>query len=238
MHFFANSDPGLCRLGNEDTYLSHTLPDGRFFFAVFDGMGGARGGEVAARTAADSFLDVMRGAAQEENTALLYRAVTRADLAIKEAATKNPALAGMGTTVTAAILDGGSADILNIGDSRAYLFGAGGLRRLTRDDSYVEMLVESGILTPDAARIHPRRHVITRAVGALDGGAVTPHRFRLFPGDSLLLCTDGLHGMVEDERIGRILAQNLPPAETVGYLIAAANENGGEDNITAVLIRM
>ncbi len=239
MIFFANSDPGLRRPVNEDTCVSHKLADGRFFCAVFDGMGGTRGGEVASRLAADSFLFVMRNARpREKSGALLLRALEWADIVVREKADESPTLHGMGTTVTAVLLDGQTADILNVGDSRAYLFSAGKLRRLTRDDSYVEMLVECGMLTPAGARTHPRRHVITRAIGALDNQSIFPGNFLLCPKDRLLLCTDGLHGLVEDGRISRILAQNLPPAETVGYLIAAANENGGRDNITAAILEL
>ena len=239
MQYFANSDTGRRRKENQDRYLTLPIGDRAFLAAVFDGMGGHAGGSLAAQTAADRFARVFETIPSDEDEAamLLRRATELADADIRALAAEDDARLGMGTTVTALLFIGRRVLSLNIGDSRSYLFRAGDLFRLTRDDSYVQALVDAGQLDPRDACFHPRRNVILRALGALGRGGIDINRSDVLAGDAYLLCSDGLNGMVADSFISRLLGQQLSPMATVGYLIAAANENGGEDNITAALVR-
>ena len=239
MQYFANSDTGRRRKDNQDRYLTLPLGNRAFLAAVFDGMGGHADGALAAATAADRFSRVFEAIPHDETegAALLRRAAELADSDIRALAAGDEVRLGMGTTVTALLFIGRRVLIMNIGDSRSYLYRAGDLFRLTHDDSYVQALVDAGRLDPRDACFHPRRNVLLRALGALGRGGIEINTADVLTGDAYLLCSDGLHGMVADSFISRLLGQQLSPMATVGYLIAAANENGGEDNITAALVR-
>ena len=239
MQYFANSDTGRRRKENQDRYLTLPLGNRAFLAAVFDGMGGHADGALAAETAASRFARVFEAipTSEEEAAALLRRAALEADADIRLLAAEDEARLGMGTTVTALLFIGRRVLSMNIGDSRSYLFRAGELFLLTHDDSYVQALVDAGRLDPRDADFHPRRNVILRALGALGRGEIGINTSDVLAGDAYLLCSDGLHGMVAEGFISRLLSQQLSPMATVGYLIAAANENGGEDNITAALVR-
>src|SRR5690606_21762654 len=169
----------------------------------------------------------------------LCRAVMAANRAILEAADDDPARSGMGTTLTALALppDADAFTIAHVGDSRAYLVRAGELRQLTTDHTWVQQQVDAGLLTPDEARRHPLSSMLTRAVGLVPDPEVDIIRGGLEPGDLLLLCSDGLTGMVDDDELLAILARDLPLDQIAHDLIDAANRNGGADNITAILIR-
>ncbi len=239
---FANSDRGLRRRENQDRYTVKPLPDDSLLLAVFDGMGGEAAGGLAAEVACESFERAVEegfcpGAAAGYAD-LLRAATTAAEEAIARQIRLEPALAGMGTTVTAALLSGGVAYVLNVGDSRTYLFREGMLSQLTRDDSYVQHLLERGVITQTEALSHPNRNYITRALGALGEAQIPVSVHALCAGDRLLLCSDGLHGMLGEGRIRKLLGQNLKVSECVGYLIAAANEAGGCDNVTVALVRV
>ncbi len=238
MRFYANTDKGLRRLQNEDCFVNLTLPKNRFFCAVFDGMGGAAAGEIASRIAGESFLRVLRENREGEPSFLLRTAALTANEEILRYAEKNPEAAGMGTTVSALFVGGDGVYSLSIGDSRTYRLRGGELARLTRDDSYVQALIDRGAITREEAEYHPRRNVITAALGALPKGLPRVNFFAKQAGDLYLLCTDGLTGMVSEEKIRNILCQGMPPEEAVGYLLAAANEGGGRDNITAAVLTL
>lgn len=239
MQYFANSDVGRHRKDNQDRYLMLPLGDRAFLAAVFDGMGGHACGDLAAESAVRRFTQVFATVPKDEDeaAALLRHAATLADADIRAIAAEDEARCGMGTTVTALLFIGRRVLSMSIGDSRSYLYRAGELFLLTHDDSYVQALVDAGKLDPADACFHPRRNVILRSLGALGRGDIDIDRSDLLAGDSYLLCSDGLTGMVADSFISRLLGQQLSPIATVGYLIAAANENGGEDNITAALVR-
>lgn len=239
MMWFANSDRGRRRKKNEDRYTLLPLGEGSLFAAVFDGMGGHAAGDLAASLAETVFRETVTASPPADTLgaeALLTLATAEADRAISSLAARDPDSFGMGTTVTALLLVAGKAVIANVGDSRAYLLRGGELFRLTRDDSCVQDLVDAGQLSPCEAENHPRRHVLSAALGALRGRAPTVTAGAVCAGDRLLLCSDGLYDMIGDGGIRRLLVQPLAPDEAVGYLIAAANEHGGRDNITAVLI--
>ncbi|MBQ2719651.1 MAG: serine/threonine-protein phosphatase [Clostridia bacterium] len=242
MQYFANSDRGLVRPRNQDRYLTLPLPGGALLAAVFDGMGGHADGDLAAETARDAFSTVFSAVTApltpEAGADLLTAATREADRAILALTAAGDGGVGMGTTVTSLLLLPTVALTLNVGDSRIYRYRLGELCRLTRDDSYVQELIDRGLLLPEEAPLHPRRNVITRALGSLGEAPLTVGRLDVLRGDTYLLCSDGLYGMTGEPFLSRILSQQLGTAATVGYLIAAANEKGGTDNITAALVRV
>jgi serine/threonine protein phosphatase PrpC len=232
---FAETDVGLARSGNEDSYLS-----GRSVFAVADGLGGHQGGEVASALAVEPLaaLDGREFADPAEAATALAEAIRAANEAIIDRAAGTPDLWGMGTTVTAAAVAGGRLlQLAHVGDSRAYLLRDGTLDQLTTDHTVVGELVRRGRLTPEQAAVHPERSILTRAVGLDPAIAVdSPDPLELLPGDQVLLCSDGLTEAVPDADIARLLA--APDGDAAcRSLIDAANKAGGPDNITVVLIR-
>ena len=223
----ACSDVGQVRQSNEDALV---LSDP--VFAVADGMGGARAGEVASAMAVAA-LHGLQGGEQP-----LAHAIEDVNLRIHTAAKNDPSLLGMGTTITAAMLDGDALVLGHVGDSRAYLFRSGRLQQLTDDHSLVGELVRRGTLTPAEAERHPQRSVITRALGAEPHVDIDVLRIAIEADDLILLCSDGLTGMVSDPEIARILRGGGSLEHLAQHLVTAANGAGGEDNVTAVLLRM
>ncbi len=226
------SDVGRVRSGNEDALLI-----GRTVFAVADGMGGHRGGEVASATALEPLaaLDGRRFDDADTALAALTDAVVRANAAVSERSHAEPDLEGMGTTLTAVLVDGRDAHLVHVGDSRAYLARGGTFVQLTDDHTLVQTLLDQGRITADQVASHPHRSVITRAVGVGDDVEIDGMRLTLRDGDRLLLCSDGLSGVVDDEQIARTVAEHDPDA-AVGLLVDAANAAGGPDNVTVVLL--
>ena len=226
----AVTDTGLQRLRNEDAFVCEPP-----LFAVADGMGGARAGEVAARLAATALEEA--GRSVEDVAGLISEANRR----IWERSLADPKTAGMGTTVTAALVDGaaGTVTIGHVGDSRAYVVRDGLLDQLTSDHSLVAELVEGGVLTPEEAERHPQRSAITRALGTEPTVEVDVFTFDTAPGDLFLLCSDGLSSMVADETVAAVIeAAERDPTSAAEALVAAANERGGQDNITVVLFEI
>jgi protein phosphatase len=226
------TDVGLVRTANQDRALES---DG--LFAVADGMGGHVGGETAAQTAIDAFRATFAG---HQSADAMADAVRRANLAVWEASRAQTELRGMGTTLTAVALvtaDGtDDLTVVNVGDSRAYLYQDGELSQLTADHSLVEEMVRSGELTAEEASVHPQRHILTRALGIepdveVDVWHVPPH-----VGDRVLLCSDGLINEVGDDQIATILGQHPDPNEAAQALVQQARDAGGNDNITVVIV--
>jgi protein phosphatase len=168
---------------------------------------------------------------------LLRDAVQRASHAIYQAAQSDPDLSGMGTTVTAALLDGDQAYLAHVGDSRCYLARRDAIYQVSEDHSLVNEQLKAGSITPEEARNSRFRNIITRSVGFEDQVAVDLHRFAVEPGDALVLCCDGLSNLVEDDEI-REIATGSPVGEAPGKLVALANDRGGDDNITAIVVRL
>lgn len=227
------TDTGRRRLRNEDAFVCEPP-----LFAVADGMGGARAGETAARLAAAVLEESSRLTNGQESLVAL---IVEANRRIWEQALADPAKAGMGTTVTAALVDspGGAVTIGHVGDSRAYRMRAGTLDQLTTDHSLVAELVSSGVLTPEEAERHPQRSAITRALGTEPTVEVEAFTVAGEPGDLFLICSDGLPTMVSDDVVAQaILSADGDPAAAAEALVAAANARGGEDNITVVLFEL
>src|SRR3954451_19302083 len=225
------TDVGRQRQGNEDNYLEQSP-----LFAVADGMGGARAGEVASKVAVEKLgSSAPADGSPEQHLAEVTRQANRE---IYEMAQGSSDLAGMGTTLTAALVTGQEVAIGHVGDSRVYRFRDGKLERLTQDHSLVEEFVRQGKLTPEEAENHPQRSIITRALGPEPDVEVETYTHAGRDGDVYLLCSDGLTGMVPEQRIAEILRESPSLDEAARALIDAANENGGKDNITAVLFRL
>ena len=240
MHFTcaARTDVGIVRSGNEDNYLM--LAD-RGVFIVADGMGGHAAGEVASEMAVRIIareLGSLRGLTDDEAADRLDTAIRAANEAIYARTVAEQDKRGMGTTVTVLALLPNRYLIGQVGDSRAYLLREGRIDQLTKDHSYVQEQVDAGLLTPEQARVHPYSNVITRCVGA--GSDVAPDIYfgNLQTGDLLLLASDGLTGMLEDEQLQRILEGDGGPQRWVDRMISEANRRGGLDNITAIVIRI
>jgi protein phosphatase len=226
------TDTGRQRNANEDSYFSRPP-----LFAVADGMGGAQAGEVASRIAAGAFERAMEGEADAPETRL-EGVAKDANREIHELAQRDSSRAGMGTTLTAALLDGDEVSLGHVGDSRAYVLRGGELKRLTKDHSLVEELRRQGRLTEEEAEEHPQRSIITRALGPEPEVNVDTMTVPAKTGDVFLLCSDGLTTMVSDEKIASILSEAKTLRGAVGKLVDAANEKGGRDNITAVAFRV
>jgi PPM family protein phosphatase len=228
---FALSDVGRQRQTNEDSFLESSP-----IFAVADGMGGARAGEVASRLAVETFSEQRDESASPE--AQLAEVARTANRKIYTLAQEDSSRAGMGTTLTAVMVHDGELAIGHVGDSRAYRFRDGGLERLTQDHSLVEELVRQGKIKPEEAATHPQRSIITRALGPEPEVDVETLTYSARPGDVYLLCSDGLTGMVEEGRMAEILREGGSLEAAGTKLVAEANENGGRDNITVVLFRV
>jgi len=226
------TDVGRMRQVNQDTPL---LADNVQLWAVADGMGGHNGGEVASDLAVKALAEHF--GRQGRDLEALMEAAAAANAAVNDAAQDDPELRGMGTTLVAiARTDDDELAYVNIGDSRIYLFRDGELSRLTVDHSLVEEMVREGTITPEEARSHPRRTVVTRALGIepwarFDGNTIVP-----YTGDRFLLCSDGLFNEVDDERIASVLRRLADPADAASELVRLANEGGGRDNITVVVV--
>jgi protein phosphatase len=225
------SDTGRQRTANEDSYFARAP-----LFAVADGMGGAQAGEVASRIAADAFAAAERRG--EAGEAFLRRLAETANERIHELAQDDSSRSGMGTTLTAALVEGDEVVIAHVGDSRAYVLRDDELRLLTSDHSLVEELRRQGRLTSEQAEDHPQRSIITRALGPEAEVAVDTLTVSARPGDVFLLCSDGLTTMLRDEEIVAALRSGETLAAAASRLVREANEAGGRDNITVVVFRL
>jgi protein phosphatase len=225
------SDTGRQREANEDSYFARPP-----VFAVADGMGGAQAGEVASRLAAESFEAAERGGEPPE--AYLRSIATTANARIHRLAQTDASRSGMGTTLTAALVEDDEVGLAHVGDSRAYLFRDGELKLLTSDHSLVEELRRQGRLTDEQAEDHPQRSIITRALGPEQEVEVDTMTYQARPGDVYLLCSDGLTTMMSDDRIAEVLKSAPSLDAAAERLVREANEAGGRDNITVVAFRL
>ena len=240
MHFScaARTDTGIVRSGNEDNYLM--LAD-RGVFIVADGMGGHAAGEVASEMAVRIIakeLGTLRGLSDAEAGDRIRHSIVNANQTIYERTLTEHDKRGMGTTTTALILMPRRYLIGQVGDSRAYLLRDGEFFQVTKDHSYVQEQVDLGLLTAEQARVHPYSNVITRCIGANSDVVPDVYYGSLRTGDVLLLASDGLTGMLEDEQLSTILRSDAEPQEMVDRMINEANRRGGLDNITAIVVRI
>src|SRR5271155_3586217 len=228
---YMGTDTGRQRRANEDWMLARSP-----LFVVADGMGGAQAGEVASRLAIESFQHGLDDTTDAEGSLAAY--ALAANISIHELSQANAEHAGMGTTLTAVYVGAQEVAIAHVGDSRAYCLRDGELLRLTDDHSLVDELVRQGRLTPEEAVEHPQRSVITRALGPELTVEIDTRSFRARAGDVYLLCSDGLTTMVGEPELAAVLLAHLRLSDAGEALIAAANQAGGRDNITVVLLRL
>jgi serine/threonine protein phosphatase PrpC len=225
------TDTGRQRTANEDSYYVHGS-----LFAVADGMGGAQAGEVASQIAADAFESAP--SAEQSGESYLRSIAEVANERIHKLAQDDSSHSGMGTTLTAALVEGDEVAFAHVGDSRAYVYRDGELRLLTSDHSLVEELRRQGRLTDEQAEDHPQRSIITRALGPEAEVDVDTLTFSARPGDTFLICSDGLTTMVRDERIAEVLESSPDLDRAADRLVREANEAGGRDNVTVVAFRL
>jgi protein phosphatase len=228
---YAGTDTGRQRRANEDSLLARAP-----LFVVADGMGGAQAGEVASRLAVESFQGGLGDASQPESA--LAALAREANSRIHELSHSHAEQAGMGTTLTAIYVGERDVSIAHVGDSRAYRLRDGELLRLTDDHSLVDELLRQGRLTPEEAVEHPQRSVITRALGPEGAVEVDTRSYAGRGGDVYLLCSDGLTTMLPEDRLAELMGAEEPLRAKGEALIAAANEAGGRDNITVLLLRL
>jgi protein phosphatase len=258
IHAFGQSDVGLVRGNNEDSFLmadlttgatasdvfalNHTIGDKGGLLLVADGMGGAEAGEVASRMAAHEVaralidqLSNRRSVDQRPFVKALKRSVQEANHIVFDESQKNSHLKGMGTTLTAAAVHGRFIFFAQLGDSRAYLARNGFITQMTQDQSLVAQLVATGSLSPQEAKTHPQRNVILQALGVQRQVDAEVSFAELKSGDQVVLCSDGLSGKVDEEEIKEFLDRRLEPKAICRHLIDLARERGGEDNITVIV---
>ena len=239
MQIFAKTDVGRVRSINQDAFYINTLPDGAALAVVCDGMGGASAGDIASKTAVDIISQYVVNSYSpsmdsEDIIRLIGNAIVSANIEIYDLSLKDEGLKGMGTTAVVTVVRDGVAVICNIGDSRAYLINEQ-LSQITRDHSVVQTLVESGRLSPEQARVHPEKNVITRALGVEENVLSDNYIIELKNDSKLLLCTDGMSNYVSEQKIFNIVKSN-DIDKTVDLLIDEANIGGGKDNITVAVI--
>jgi PPM family protein phosphatase len=234
LHAAGATDTGQIRQGNEDSYLL-----GESVFAVADGMGGHLAGEVASATALEPVAELDGRVFADPDVAreAIATAVEDANRAVSSMASAEPAYRGMGTTLTSAMLEGRRLHLAHVGDSRAYLLRDGDLQQITTDHTLVQHLIDEGQISREEAASHPQRSIITRAIGVSPRVEVDAVSIELVDGDVLLLCSDGLTGVVPDDAIAAILGSGHDLDQITQTLIARANEAGGPDNITVVVLR-
>lgn len=244
LELFAATDLGQRRSNNEDRF-AYWAPEDEgarlergVILMVADGMGGARAGERASQMAVDAVIGGYRGSERADPGDVLRRAFEAANAAIYEASCTDSSCQGMGTTGTAVVVRGGDLHLAHVGDSRAYLVHNGAIRQLTDDHSLVAHLVERGQITAEEARVDPRRNVVTRSIGVASELEVNILALpgALNPGDTLVISSDGLHGVVTDDEILRLVS-GPDLGQACHDLIALANQHGGPDNITVILAR-
>jgi len=236
MRYYSRTEKGNYRNENEDCVYA-PKDGGCGFIAVADGMGGHRAGEVASAMVIQSLAETLEGLDPENiMPESLVNALLKANERVSQDSKNNPLHYGMGTTATVAVIRSGCAVIGHVGDSRAYLFRDGKLSQITKDHSYVQMLIDHGYISKSDAHRHPHKNVITRAIGIDDVIDVDTHTVELRGGDSLLLCTDGLNSAVPDGEIESILSDGI--SEAADRLVEAALKNGAQDNISVVIAHM
>lgn len=235
---FSVTNIGKKRKLNQDYVYTSEEPVGHLpnLFIVADGMGGHNAGDYASKLAVETMVEEIAASEEQAPEAVLRMAVEKANAMVNGSAKKAPELEGMGTTVVAASCDGRSLSVANVGDSRLYVVGGHEIRQITRDHSWVEDMVRSGGMGREEARNHPDKNIITRAVGAEDSVKTDFFSVTLREGDMILMCTDGLTNMLSDEEIRMILNGARDIVERAEELVRRANENGGRDNISVILI--
>lgn len=239
MKFYGKTDRGKVRKENQDSFILKKTQNDFVAAVVCDGMGGENAGKLASQTASEHFMkELLEGIKTETDIgALMLRSAGKANSAVFERASVDLSCRGMGTTLVAAVVGSdGSANVINIGDSRAYLIGRGRTERVTRDHSLVEELVSRGQITPMEARTHPQKKYITRALGVEAKAECDLFTTKLYPGQVMLLCSDGLSNLFPDEELLSYYTKRRDPKAFCRTLMKAALSRKATDNVTVVVI--
>lgn len=239
MKAFGMTDIGRIRKNNQDyLFISEdaigNLPN---VYIVADGMGGHRAGEVASKGAVDSIVSSIENTSLNDPVSIMEEAVTSANNEVFNMSRDNPEFEGMGTTLVVTTVYDKDFYVANIGDSRLYIINDE-IHQITRDHSYVEEMVSRGELDKDSARTHAKKNVITRAVGVESGTYADYFQVKYKKGDKILMCSDGLSNMINDEDLKIIVKKDIPVKDIVNELVYTANHNGGADNITAIVVEL
>ena len=237
MKTFSITDIGQRREMNQDYVFSSEKPVGNLpnLFLVADGMGGHNAGDYASRYTVETIVDVVSNSDETEPVSLLEEAIQTANRSLLARAKEDMDRRGMGTTIVALTILGNRLCIANVGDSRLYVVNQK-IHQITRDHSLVEEMVRLGEMDKEVAKDHPDKNIITRAIGALPEVLVDFFEVEIEEGDTVLMCSDGLTSMVEDEEIRNIVMGQRDTVEKAEKLVATANQNGGKDNITVIVI--
>ena len=237
MKSYCLTDVGVKRNMNQDFVYASDQPVGNLsnLFIVADGMGWHNAGDLASRYTVETMVDYIEGAEEKRPIPLLEAAVEAANRVVMEKALSDKSLEGMGTTVVVATVQDDCLYVANVGDSRLYVLDDS-IHQITRDHSLVEEMVRAGQLNREEARNHPEKNIITRAVGVRNKVRIDFFDVGLYPGDKFLLCTDGLTNMVEDEDIYTLVKKETSLEAAARKLVNVANQNGGRDNISVVLV--
>ena len=236
MKTFSKTDIGMVREVNQDYVFTTETPIGNLpnLLVVADGMGGHRAGEYASRLAVEILKQELSEGMQGDPEAMMKSAITDANEGVLEAARQDANLSGMGTTLVVATVIEKTLFFANVGDSRLYLLNDD-IKQLSKDHSLVQEMVRLGGINQEEAKYHPDKNIITRAIGAKEEVEIDFYEYRLKKGDVILMCTDGLSNMVEDEEILHIVKSSRDVVEAVEQLIERAKENGGNDNIGVIV---
>jgi len=243
MQIWGLSDPGCVRMQNQDTYHSEQLDRNTVLCVVCDGMGGARSGNIASTLAVDVFVQEVKrtwtsSMDQEKIDQMLRGAVKLANFTVYDQAAQFEEFSGMGTTLAAVLVRGKDVTVVNVGDSRVYAVDKNGIYQLTKDHSLVQMMVERGELTPEMARSYPGKNFITRAIGTETVAECDLFHYKVERGDCLLLCSDGLSNMMDDQEILFEVVHGVSKQQCCQRLLDIAKNRGAPDNVTSVLIQI
>ena len=241
MQYWGLTDQGCARSQNQDTYQIEELDRNTLLCVVCDGMGGAKSGNVASTLAADVFTQEIKRTwtgdmDQERIDQMLHSAVKLANFTVFDQALQFEAFSGMGTTLVAVLLHGKTATLVNVGDSRAYAINTEGIVQLTQDHSVVQLMVDNGELTPEQAKSYPGKNLITRAIGTETVVLADLFHHKLERGDSLLLCSDGLSNLVDEQEMLFEVIHGEEKSQCCQRLLEIAINRGAPDNVTSVLV--
>ena len=241
MQYWGLTDPGCVREQNQDTFQMEQLDKNTLLCVVCDGMGGAKSGNVASTLAADVFVEEIRrtwvsGMDLEKVDQMMEAAVKLANFTVYDQGQQFAEFNGMGTTLVAALIQGKQVTVVHVGDSRAYLANRNGITQLTKDHSLVQMMVDRGELTPERARTYPGKNYITRAIGTETVVLCDVSHLDVERGDCLLLCSDGLSNLLDDQEILFEMVHGVNKQYCCQHLLDIAKNRGAPDNVTSVLV--
>ncbi len=241
MQSWGLTDPGCVRKQNQDAFRMEQLDRSTLLCVVCDGMGGAKSGNIASTLASEVFVEEVRrswkrGMDQEQIELMLRSAVKLANFTVYDQAVQFEEFDGMGTTLVAALVHGKTATVVNVGDSRCYVIDRYGIHQISKDHSLVQLMVDRGELTPETAKTYPSRNLITRAIGTEPMILCDLFREDMNKGDYLLLCSDGLSNMMDDQEILFEVAHGVNKKQCCQRLVNIAKNRGAPDNVTGVLV--